>query len=426
MIHRKSGFLLLSGLAISLVMAGTSARSAAVNEWPQFRGPDRTGVTQEKGLLKSWPAGGPHQAWKALGLGEGHAQPVVSGGKVYGLGLVGENEVVWALDASNGHGLWMTKLAPKIPQIGGTQGGYGPRSAPNIDGNRIYVEGVSGDLAALELASGKIIWHKNLVSDFGGRVPQWGYAECPLVDGNKLIATPGGHAATLVALNKMTGDVIWRAQVPEGDGAHYSSAAKAVIDGQPEYVQFLRGGVVGVSATDGKFLWRYAHPANGTANCSMPIVKDDVVFAASNYGTGGGAVRLKAENGGVTATELWFTKQMQNHHGGVVLVNGYLYGCDGSNLTCLDFKTGEVKWFNRSVGKGSVTCVDGQLYVRSERGPVALVDASPAGYMEHGRFDQPDRSTAMSWPYPVVAEGKLFLRDQDEMLCYDVRDPAAK
>jgi outer membrane protein assembly factor BamB len=278
-------------------------------------------------------------------------------------------------------------------------------------------------VVCLQVSDGKLLWQKNLVRDFGGAVPRWGYAESPLVDGNKVVVTPGGRDATLVALDRMSGAVIWKGKVPEGDGAAYSSAIVAQVVGQKQYIQFLAGGVVGVAAADGRFNWRYNAPANNSGiNCSSPIFQEDQVFAASSYNTGGGLAKLTAgPDGGISAAQVYFTRNMRNHHGGMVVVNGHLYGFDESNLTCLDFKTGAVKWFDRSVGKGSVIFADGHLYARSERGPVALVEANPERYIEKGRFDQPDRSGKTTWPYPVIARGRLYLRDHDNLLCYNIK-----
>jgi outer membrane protein assembly factor BamB len=422
--------LVLTGLALLCspaepAGAGNAPRrpaGSAAGEWPQWRGPDRTGISRETGLLKSWPAGGPKLLWKADGLGGGYSTPSVAGGRIFGMGYRGEDEVVWALDARTGKEAWGTAIAAANRRRKGY--GDGSRSTPTVDGARLFALGDSGDLVCLETATGRLVWKKDLVTDFGGGVPGWGYAESPLVDGEKVVVTPGGRMATLVALNKLNGEVIWKAQVPEGDGAQYSSIIAADVDGQRQYIQFLRGGVVGVSAKDGKFLWRYDRPANGTANISTPIFRDNHVFAASGYNTGGGLAKLTTSPGGVTATEVYFTRNMQNHHGGMVLIKDHLYGFNGSNLACIDFKTGALAWENRSVGKGSVAYADGNLYVRSERGPVALVEANPTMYVEKGRFDQPERSSKAAWPHPVVAGSRLYLRDQDILLCYDVKQPA--
>jgi len=414
-----TAFAILTVLA-GLTQLACAAPSSAGGDWPQWRGPDRTGVARETGLLKSWPPNGPQLVWKAQGLGGGHSTPSIAGGRIFGMSYRGEEEVVWALDAAGGKELWVTPIARANFSIG-QQAQSGSNSTPTVDGDRLYALGISGDLVCLQVSDGKLQWKKNLVKEFGGQVPGWGYSESPLIDGEKVIATPGGRAATLVALNKQSGDVIWSAQVPGGSEAQYASAIAVDVAEQREIIQFLRGGVVGVAAKDGKFLWRYQNPANGTANCATPIYRDSLVFAASGYGTGGGLARLMASPTGVTATEVYFTRRMQNHHGGVVLVGDSLYGFDGSNLTCLNFKTGEVAWSDRSVGKGSLVCADGHLYVRGERGTVALVEATPAGYVEKSRFEQPDRTSQPAWAHPVVAGGRLYLRDQDLLLCYAVK-----
>ncbi len=416
---RRSPLLTLPALlTLTLSLGGVAAVKAA--DWPQFRGPDRSGVSAEKGLLPAWPTDGPKLLWTARDLGEGHSTPSVAGGRVYGMGLRGADEVVWALDAASGKQAWSTRIAAGAT-LEARQGGNGPRGTPTIDGDRVYALGVSGDLVCLDRASGKLLWKKNLVTEFGGSVPRWGYSESPLVDGDVVIAAPGGSASTVVALNKKDGSVAWRCAVPGGDEAHYASAIVADVSGQKQYIHFLSGGVVGIDARGGKFLWRYQNPANRTANCSAPIYRDGLVFAATAYQTGGGLARLTKTGDTTTAQEIYFTREMQNHHGGMVLVGDYLYGFDNSNLTCLEFKTGKRMWSDRSVGKGSVTYADGKLYCRSERGPVALVEATPTGYTEKGRFEQPERSRAASWPYPVVANGRLYLRDQDVLLCYDVK-----
>jgi len=408
-------------IGTSVIAGAVMATGVLAADWPQWQGPDRTGVSKETGLLKTWSEGGPKVLWKATALGEGHTTPSVAAGKVYGMGLSGGDESVWCLDDKTGKPVWSTKIADGI-QLGGAQGGFGSRATPTVDGNKVYVLGVGGEMVCMDAMNGKILWHKSFTKDFGGSVPTWGYSESPLVDGPNVIAAPGSRSASIVAFNKMTGDVAWKCVVPEGDSAHYTSAILADVDGQKQIIHFLSGGVIGVSAKDGKYLWRYDAPANHTANCSTPIYRDHMVFAASGYNTGGGLAKLSSNGGGTAATEVYFTKKMQNHHGGMVLVGDYLYGFDGSNLTCLDFKTGDVKWADRSVGKGSVSYADGNLYVRGERGgPLALVEATPEGYKEKGRFTQTDLSGAPTWPHPVIANGKLYIRDMNTLICYDIK-----
>jgi outer membrane protein assembly factor BamB len=299
--------------------------------------------------------------------------------------------------------------------------GYpGPRSTPTTDKGRIYTLGINGDLLALDARSGSILWRRDLVADFGGSIPNWGYSESVLIDGDRLLCTPGGARATLVALNKRNGAVVWKS--PVGDGAGYSSIVKAQLAGRTQYVQFTAQGVIGVAADTGEFLWRYDAPANGTADISTPIADGNYVFAASGYGTGGGLVSIKRAGQRFSADQVFFAKQMKNQHGGVLLIDGYLYGSsDPGLLTCLDFKTGKVLWSDRAPGKCSLCYADSRLYARSEDGPVSLVEATPAGFNLLGQFEQPQRSDQPSWPHPVVANGRLYLRDQNVLLSYDVK-----
>ncbi len=421
--RRRATWAALALLGGATGLIGVAAAVSAA-DWPQWRGPERSGLSKETGLLKTWPAEGPKLAWTARKLGEGHATPSVAKGRIFGMGLRAGDEVVWALDEKTGKEIWSARIAA-VSQLEGTQGGNGSRATPAVSGAQIYALGVGGDLACLNVSDGAVRWKKSLVTDFGGRVPTWGYSESALVDGDNVIVTPGGDAAPLVALDKKTGAVVWKAQVPGGGRVAYASAIAADVDGQRQIIQFLAGGVVGLEAKSGKLLWRYDAPANRQGiNCSTPIYRDKYVFAASAYQHGGGLAKLTAGAGGaMAAEEVYFTRQMQNHHGGMVLVGDYLYGFDNSNLTCLEWKTGKVMWSDRSVGKGSVSYADGLLYCRSERGPVALVEANPKEYVEKARLEQPERSTSPSWPYPVIANGKLYLRDQDVLLCYDIKQP---
>jgi outer membrane protein assembly factor BamB len=404
---------------LALLGAATTTRAA---DWPQWRGPDRNGLSKETGLLKTWPTDGPKVVWKASGLGEGHATPATAGGKVYGMGLRGSDEVVWALDAVTGKVLWSTKIADGI-RLGATQGGHGSRATPTVEGDRLYALGVSGELASIRLRDGAILWQKSLVKDFGGQVPTWGYSESPLVDGDRVIATPGGEA-TVVALNKRTGETLWKAKVPTGNDVAYASSILATFGGKKQVIQMLAGTLAGIDIATGAFLWQFDAAASPRGiNCSTPIYSDGLVFGAAAYQHGGALGKLTAlPGGGFSAEQVYFTKSMRNHHGGMVLVNGYLYGFDESNLTCIEFKTGKVMWSDRSVGKGSVVYADGHLVCRSERGTVGLVEATPTGYVEKGRFEQTDRSREPSWPYPVVSNGRLLLRDQDTLICYDLKE----
>jgi outer membrane protein assembly factor BamB len=410
-------------LTVSLGVACLWAAPASSQDWPQWRGVHRDAHSAETGLLKQWPKDGPPLLWTIKGLGAGYSEVSVAGGRIYTMGerrdpqrASGEVETfVIALDEAGGKEVWATR-------IGRRHGDGGPRSSPTVDGDSVYALSPEGDLLCMDSATGKPHWSKNFHKDFAGQVGGWAYCESVLIDGDRLICTPGGSEATLVALDKHNGAVVWKAKVPEGgDRAEYSSIVIMNLDGQKQYVQFLGRGVAGIRADDGKFLWRYAHPANGTANCSTPVVDHDDVFAASAYGTGGGLARLTRNGDRTSAEEAYFVKEMQNHHGGMVLVNGYLYGEGGGRLCCIDFKSGKVLWREGRPGKGSIAYADGRLYYRNEGGAMMLVDATPTKYVEHGRFEPRERGEGPCWPHPLIANGKLYLRHADLLACYDVK-----
>lgn len=425
---------------------------ARAEDWPQWQGADRNGISNEKGLLKEWPKDGPPVAWKVQGLGGGDSAPAIAGGRIYGMSNRGEDEVVWALSEQDGKELWVTRLGPafkqKVPQSK-----EGPSCTPAVDHERLYVEGVGGDVACLQVKDGQILWQHNLKSDFGGHAPMWNYRESPLVDGDRVIFTPGSEDAVLVALDKLTGKTIWQSKLPSAlaggsnsgpapdrggfggsgaAGAAYASPIAIDFEGQREYVQMTAKALIGVAASDGKFLWKYERPANGMGlNCSTPLYHDGMVFAASAYGAGGGLVKLSnGANGGVKAEEVYATRKMQNHHGGMILFDGCLYGANGGNdggfLICLDFKTGNVLWdehddAQRRAPKGSLALADGRLYYRTETGTMLLIEPNAKEYIERGRFEQPDRSKQPAWAHPEIANGKLLVRDQDLLFCYDVK-----
>lgn len=405
------------------------ALPAAPGDWPGWRGPSRDNLSRETGLLASWPKGGPTLLWKAKDLGVGYSTPALVGGIIYLLGTEDKDqECLIALSGKDGTRLWSTNLG-KTTSAGGY---HGPRSTPTVDGGMLYLMTSSGVLVAADAKSGEPRWKKDTKSEFGGRSGGWAYTESPLIDGDRVLCTPGADKATMVAFDKRTGELVWKADLSqlnmEGGKkkrsyttAAYSSIVVAELAGQKQYVQFLSGGVVGVDAVSGQLLWNYDHPANKTANISTPVVANDAVFAASAYNTGGGLARIVRKDGKLEAEEAYFLDQMQNHHGGMVLLNGYLYGTNGNSLLCINLESGKVAWQNKSVGKGSVVYADGHLYVRSERGPIALVEANPSSYVETGRFDQPERSKLSAWPHPVIAAGCLYIRDQDLLFCYDVK-----
>ena len=418
---------------VLLAAAQAFAADPGAFDWPQWRGPDRTGLSKETGLLKKWSPEGPKQVWKITGLGDGYSSPTISAGRIYVIGTKSNDEHMFCLAEKDGARIWDAKLGPKA-----AVSYSGPRSSATVDGVHAYAVTSNGILSCVELAKGTVVWQKNYKTEFGGKHGSWGYAESPLVDGDLVIGTPGADAAALAAFKKKTGDLVWRTAItgvnrkPSAEQkkkrdprnyttAGYSSVVAAEIGGVKQYVQFIDGGVVGVSAKDGKLLWHYEEPASEGANISTPIVRGDLVFATASYNTGAGQAKIVKTADGFKAESQYFLARFQNHHGGVLLVDEHLYGTSNTQLMCLDFKTGKIAWEERGVGKGSVTYADGHLYVRGENGKVALVEASPAKYVEVGRFDQPDRSKQAAWPHPVVANGKLYLRDWDVLFCYDVK-----
>ncbi|WP_372895389.1 PQQ-binding-like beta-propeller repeat protein [Stieleria sp.] len=625
-------------------------------DWPQWQGPDRNAISSEDSLLQQWPEGGPPLAWRVDGLGGGDSAPAVADGKLLGMSNRDGKEIVWARSESDGKEIWFTSLGDAIDQRV-PQSKEGPGCTPAVDGERLYVIGMSGRVACLNAEDGRIVWQRSLVDDFGGVLPMWSYRESPLVDGDQVICTPGASDAMIVALDKLTGETIWKSQmpdqpaeeqgdrstrqetprqetpardqapprdapqrggpggsapeisgtenaelfqsehwgmtgfaykvpngnylaklyfaetyngitdagqrvfafnvegrefkdfdiwakaggprkayvesvpvevtdgelnitftrkvenpaikaieiVPQGDGAKasetirinagrstpwtdakgqvwladqgfadgqtnpgtfnfaggrpggfggrggfgggrgdfggrgsfggrggarsgaaYSSVIAIDFEGQRQYVQLTAKSLIGVSADDGTLLWQYDAPANAMGiNCSTPIYQDGLVFAASAYGSGGGAVKLsKGSEGKITAEEVYFTTRMQNHHGGMIVVDGCLYGANGGNgggiMTCLDFQTGDTLWRDREGPKGSLLLADGRLYLRGEEGEILLIEPSRDELIVRGRFDQPDRSSVPAWAHPVVANGKLYIRDQGLLLCYDV------
>ncbi|MBL8827691.1 MAG: PQQ-binding-like beta-propeller repeat protein [Planctomycetaceae bacterium] len=304
--------------------------------------------------------------------------------------------------------------------LGGYRNGYGdgPRGTPTIDGKLVYAEGGNGDLTCLDLATGKTVWYKNLAKDFGGGRPGWGYCESPLVVGDMLIVTPGGAKGTLAALNKYTGEELWRS-TDITEGAHYSSPQVVELAGIQQIVQFASKNAFGVRLDNGKLLWTYSKASNGTANVSTPLVYRDHVYATSNYGVGGGLVKVTAAGDKVTADEVYFDKTLANHHGGVLLIDEHIYGFGNGGLICQNFFKGDNVWRARSVGKGSLTYADGLLFLLGENHEMALAEASPGEYRELGRFKL-ENFGRQSWAHPVVAGGKLFIRNMQRLAAYDV------
>jgi outer membrane protein assembly factor BamB len=407
-----------AGGRLLLLLTGAALLTAA--DWPQFRGPNRDDISPDTGLLKQLPAGGPPLQWKATGLGAGYADVSIVGDRIYTMGEDKESSDVIALNAADGKPVWKAKLgkpgAPGMPEF------YGPRSTPTVAGDLLVALSQWGDLVCLDAKTGKELWRKDYEKDLGGRRPTWGYSESPIIDADKVVITPGGSEGTIAALDKKTGALVWRTKGLT-DPPDYSSLIIAEIGGVRQYIQLTDKSVVGVAAADGKVLWRAPRPGR-VAVIPTPIYSDGFVYVNSSYGVGCNLFKITADDGKFTATEVYANKVMANHHGGVIKVGEYVYGySEGKGWTCQDFKTGEAKWEEKEkLGKGSIAYADGHFYLRTEdKGTVALIDASPEGYQERGRFEQPDRSKLQAWPHPVICGGKLYLRDQDVLLCYNVK-----
>lgn len=413
-------------LAVQLTLAFSLVTLAA--DWPQWRGPERNGLSKETGLAKDWPKEGPKLLWQAKEIGDGYSTPAVVGERLYLISNEGiENEYIHALSVTDGKEVWRTTIG----KVGPNQGPQypGTRSTPTIDGDVLYALGSNGDLVCLNIADGKEQWRKDLRKDFEGKPGKWAYAESPLVDGDVLVIAPGGSKATIVALHKKSGDIFWETAIPEGDEAAYASAMIVEVGGLKQYVEFLSKGLVGVEAKTGKLLWRYEKTAqNSPANIPTPLVQDQFVYSAAGR-SGGGLVQLKVAGSTVEAEEVYFTPKLPTAIGGAVLLDGNLYGTNGQGLLCADLKTGEIKWQERGIGAGSVCYADGCLYVHGESGEVALVQVAPDAYHEKGRFTPPDapkKGPGKAWAYPVIANGRLYIREMGTLWCFDVSVSAAK
>ncbi len=402
--------------ALTLIVLAVPASAA---DWPQFRGPNRDNVSRDTGLLKSWPKDGPPLDWQAKGLGGGYSSLSVAGDHIYTLGNKGDKSFVVALERDGGKVAW----TGEVGRAGGNLG-----CTPTVDGDRVYALGQEGDLVCLDAKDGQRVWHRNLLKEFGGSYGGWHYCESPLVDGDRVIVTPGGKDATMVALDKKTGETAWKCAIPgKHHEAGYSSAVIATVGGVKQYVQLFNGGLVGV-ATDGRVLWTYDKLGPNTANIPTPVVLKDEVLAVAGYGKGGALLKLKADGKDVNAEEVYFKRELTNKHGGIVVVGDYVYGdTDDQGLPyCIEVKTGKVKWKrdrkqSKGEGSASVTYADGRLYFHYQNGVAALVEASPEGYKEVGSFPVPKKEGA-AWAHPVVVGGRLYLREGDSLYCYDVRD----
>ena len=397
--------------AIILLALSAEIAAQAGGNWPQWRGPNRDGISAETGLLKQWPTDGPPLMWKVAGAGTGYSSLAVANGRIYTLGLKGDREYVIAFDVATGKQAWATAHGGAYRD----DRGDGPRGTPTVDGETLYALGGNGDLSSLDAKTGKVIWTMNVLQKYGGSNLQWGISESPLVIGEKVLVNAGGPGASVIALNKKDGSLIWKSQ---SDKAGYSSAMPVKINNGTQVVFFTDRRALGLDLATGKLLWEYPRASNDVANVATPVIRGNRIFLSSDYGTGAGLVEIKADG---TAAEIYFTKEMRNHHSSSILIGDYLYGFSSGILTAMRFDTGEVAWRDRSVGKGSLVFADGNLYAFSENGVVGLVEATPTGYKEKGRF-RIQQGSLPTWTHPIIAGGRLYLRDQDNIYAYDVRE----
>jgi outer membrane protein assembly factor BamB len=425
--------LLLSCLSAGVMQTLAAKAPAAAAEpnydWPQFRGPRRDNLSRETGLLKTWPQKGPKLLWTCEEAGIGYSGPAVVGDRLYTMGGDETNDFVIALDTKTGKKVWSTPIGPYVRNNFGS----GPRGTPTVDGGRLYALSSSGQLVCLKSDSGEKVWSVSLTGEdgLGGGKPFWNYSESPLVDGDRLVCSPGGSQGTVAALDKETGKVRWRC-TELTDTAAYSSMVPVDVGGVRQYVQLTMKGVAGVAAKDGRLLWYYRHPKYRTAVIPTPIVRDNYVYAAVGYGAGDVMLKLTPQANGTKAEQIYNERAMgvmDNKHEGVVLVGDYVYGWSdwGKGWTCQEFKTGKFLWQSKKLGQGSITSAGGMLYCYSEKdGTTALVLATPDGWREKGRFTIPRHTKRREynnniWTHPVVANGRLYLRDQELIFCYDVK-----
>jgi outer membrane protein assembly factor BamB len=389
---------------------------AAPGHWPQWHGPSRDNISTEKNLVREWPAEGPPLLWAARGLGQGMSCLSVAGGLLITLGNQGGNETATALDG-NGTVVWSVPLGPASGEISGMR--YVTQRSPTVDNDRLYVTTWQGFVCCLESTTGRILWRKSYTTDLDADRPIWWFGDSPLLDGGQLICSPGGSKGVLAALKKESGALLWRSS--ELKGKINAAIVPAEIDKVPQYVVYTYERVAGIAAKTGKLLWSAECPGR-TVVVTTPVVHDGIVFVSQGFNVGCRAFEVKRVDQQFTVRLLYEGRQLDIHHGGMVCIGEHLYGAsDNAGLKCVELKTGNVVWQERCVGKGSITEADGMLVVRGERGPVAYVEATPEAYRERGRFEQPQPSKDTTQTHPVVAGGRLYLRDQDLLLCFDLR-----
>ena len=419
---RFTVFLVVSALLCSGILTASAA------EWPQWRGPNRDGVSGEVGLLKEWSPNGPKVLWK-VPLGEGFSGISVSQGRVYTMFSEGNDEFVVCLDATDGEEIWRFRSDKNYHE---SQGGNGPRATPTIDGDLLFTISAYGKLYALNAANGQELWSHDLQRKFGSDMPRWGFSTSPLVDGESLLVEVGGKGEkSIAAFNKKTGDVVWSSHK---DKLGYSSPIAITVQGVRQIICFTGTKLVSVSPTDGTIYWKYPWKTGYDVNAATPVfIPPDKVFISSGYDKGAAVLQMRVfvspdddraatdqirENQGtVRIEEIWKNRKMKNQFASSVLHENYLYGFDNSILKCIEANTGEEQWKSRGFGKGTVILADGHLIILSDRGKLGLAEATPAGYMEKASAKV---LSGLCWTAPTLAGGKLYVRNEEEMVCLDM------
>ncbi len=413
--NRRASLLVFSLLAFAGLASVASGVSGA--DWPQFRGINRDGVSREAGLLKSWPDDGPKVLWK-VPIGDGYSAISVAGGRLYTMYNDGADEIVAAHDPATGKRIWRFRSDSAYSDSMGS----GPRATPVVDGGLVYTMGARGQLNALDAKTGKRVWGVDITREYGAKSPQWGISTTPLVEGNLLLVDVGGSSGkSAVALDKKTGKLVWAAQ---SDKAGYSAPIAITVGGVRQVIFFTATSVASLSPKDGRLFWRTPWRTDWDVNAATPLfVPPDKLFVSSGYDTGSALFQIKAGGGRAGIEEVWRNRGMKNQFSSSVLHNGTIYGFDNATLKAINAATGEDRWRQRGFGHGSLILADGHLYVLSDRGKLALVEVSPEEYREKGSFDP---LSGKCWTAPVLANGVLYIRNEQEMMALDVRGPAAK
>lgn len=411
--HRIS-FILIG----SVMLAAAAGAADDLPFWPQFHGPNRDNISTEEGLLDAWPEGGPTRVWTAEGLGYGYSSMAIAGGMMYTAGNIDGNTVVTALDME-GNILWQVKNGAAW-----TQDRPGTRGTPTVDGDRVYHESPIGNVICLDAKTGDINWELNILDKFDSENIHWGLSESLLIDGDNVICSPGGPQASMVALNKHTGAVVWKAP-STGELAGYASPVLAEIEGLRMVITMTAKGLIGVNADTGELLWHVDHESYTDQNTTGPVLEGNEVFVSTLQG-GSVKWRIGVEDGKAKIEEVWRTNDFDNHHGGVVLVNGNLYGTsmtrNRNKWVCLDWESSEVKHVDEGVGKGSMTYADGMLYALGENGDMGLVRPTAGGHEMISSFEIPEGGKGNSWAHPVVCAGRLYIRHGEFLYAYDVSE----